>query len=90
MSSEENNAHELSILSPNELLKKVVTDLYFGNGKPALTLRVAGIEDELTVLKQALDKQEKWQQKMNNLLIGTLISSVGGLLLVVIEMLRHH
>lgn len=82
-----NVEHELSVMTPSELLKKLVTDVYFGNGKPALTVRVAGIEDQQTVFEKALEKQEQWQKSMNKLVIGTLISSVGGLMLIIVEMI---
>ena len=80
---------DVSILSPSELLKKIMVDLYFGNGKPALTLRVAGIEDQQEMFKEALEAQTKWQSRMTTLLIGTLVSSVGGLFVIVIELLKH-
>lgn len=83
-------AESLTALSPGEMLKKVFTDMYFGNGKPALTLRVAAVEDEQSVLKDTLEEMKKWQERMTAVLIGTLLTSVGGLLVIVVDMLRHH
>lgn len=80
---------ELSILNQEQMLSKIIKDLYFGNGKPALILRVAGIEEQLAVLKETLDKQEKWQSNVNRLMVGTLLSSLGGAILVIIEMIKR-
>ncbi len=80
---------ELSILSQEQMLSKIIKDLYFGNGKPALILRVAGIEEQLAVLKETLDKQEKWQSNVNRLMVGTLLSTLGGAILVIIEMIKR-
>ena len=66
---------ELFGLAPNELFSKIVKDLYFGNGKPALTERIKTVEDQQTMFKDAFEKAEKWQGGMNKLVIGTLISS---------------
>ncbi len=80
---------ELSILNQEQMLSKIIKDLYFGIGKPALILRVAGIEEQLAVLKETLDKQEKWQSNVNRLMVGTLLSSLGGAILVIIEMIKR-
>lgn len=84
------NEHDISVLSPAEMLKKLVTDVYFGNGKPALTIRVAGIEDEQEVIKLALQEQKDWQKNITKVLIGTLLSSIGGLILVCIQLALRH
>lgn len=81
---------ELSVLSPGEMLRKIFTDLYFGNGKPALLLRVQANEDELTVIQKTLEDHNQWQRKMTTLLIGTLISSVGGLIGVIVAIVLRH
>ena len=90
MSDEFKNV-ELLGLTPNELFSKIVKDLYFGNGKPALTERMKTVEDQQNMFRDSLEKAEKWQAGMNKLVIGTLISSVGGLILIIIDLLflRH-
>jgi hypothetical protein len=81
---------ELLGLTPNELFSKIVKDLYFGNGKPALTERMKTVEDQQNMFRDSLEKAEKWQAGMNKLVIGTLISSVGGLILIIIDLLIRH
>ena len=79
--------NELSILTPNEMLRKIFKDLYFGNGKPALTLRVSSLEEQGEMIKEVLEKQEEWQSRMTTFMIGTLVSSVGGLILICVELM---
>jgi len=88
--SEESGNLELVGLSPNELFVKIVKDIYFGNSKPSLTERMKTVEDQQTMFKDSLDKAEKWQAGMNKLVIGTLISSIGGLVLIIIDLLVKH
>jgi hypothetical protein len=88
--SEESGNLELVGLSPNELFVKIVKDIYFGNSKPSLTERMKTVEAQQTMFKDSLDKAEKWQAGMNKLVIGTLISSIGGLVLIIIDLLVKH
>ena len=88
--SEESGNFELVGLSPNELFVKIVKDIYFGNSKPSLTERMKTVEAQQTMFKDSLDKAEKWQAGMNKLVIGTLISSIGGLVLIIINLLVKH
>lgn len=88
--SEESGNLELVGLSPNELFVKIVKDIYFGNSKPSLTERMKTVEDQQTMFKDSLDKAEKWQAGMNKLVIVTLISSIGGLVLIIINLLVKH
>ena len=88
--SEESGNFELVGLSPNELFVKIVKDIYFGNSKPSLTERMKTVEAQQTMFKDSLDKAEKWQAGMNKLVIGTLISSIGGLVLIIIDLLVKH
>lgn len=88
--SEESGNLELVGLSPNELFVKIVKDIYFGNSKPSLTERMKTVEDQQTMFKDSLDKAEKWQAGMNKLVIVTLISSIGGLVLIIIDLLVKH
>ena len=88
--SEESGNLELVGLSPNELFVKIVKDIYFGNSKPSLTERMKTVEAQQTMFKDSLDKAEKWQAGMNKLVIGTLISSIGGLVLIIINLLVKH
>ena len=87
---EESGNLELVGLSPNELFVKIVKDIYFGNSKPSLTERMKTVEAQQTMFKDSLDKAEKWQAGMNKLVIGTLISSIGGLVLIIIDLLVKH
>lgn len=88
--SEESGNLELVGLSPNELFVKIVKDIYFGNSKPSLTERMKTVEAQQTMFKDSLDKAEKWQAGMNKLVIVTLISSIGGLVLIIIDLLVKH
>jgi hypothetical protein len=80
---------ELLIMKPGDLLAKLVRDVYFGNGKPALTLRIASVEDQQDMFQNALDESKKWQSSATKLLIASLISSIGGLIAIIVELIRH-
>lgn len=81
--------NDIALLKPDQMLAKVVQDLYFGNSKPALTLRVAENESNIVTLRDAINENKDWQKSMNKLVIGTLISSVGGLIAIIVELIRH-
>jgi hypothetical protein len=58
-------------------LKRIEKDLYFGNGKPALTIRMEVMEEKVDSISSNLSKLV-W------LMVGTLVSSVGGLIIALV------
>lgn len=79
------NADEQSIflLPHDKLVQKMAVDMYLGEGRdnPALTVRVALLEDSMETIRDVHKANQK-------LIIGTLLSSLGGLVLIVIELLK--
>lgn len=87
MNTESND--ELLGLSDGQLLRKLVKDVYFGNGKPALTVRMALQEGEMATVHSNIADIKKGMEKSNTLVIGTLLSSVGGLIMIGVEIYLH-
>jgi len=76
-------------MSRDELFGKVIKDLYFGNGKPALTVRIALQEDAMDrVEKNIVEIKENHKQAIR-LVIATLISSIGGLIMIGVELYKN-
>lgn len=80
---------EILLLPHGSLVQKMAKDLYFGNGKPALTVRLALQEEQMLTVHSDITEIKKGQQRSTNLLIGTLLSSIGGLFLMGLELYLH-
>jgi hypothetical protein len=78
----------LSILPHEELVRKMAKDLYFGNGKPALTVRIALQEESMLTVEKNIKEIKENQSRSNTLLITTLISSIGGLIMMGLELYK--
>jgi hypothetical protein len=83
------NNEAISLLPHEELVRKMARDLYFGNGKPALTVRMALQEEAMQTVQSDITEIKDVHKANQKLIIGTLISSLGGLLLIVVELLKH-
>lgn len=79
----------IDLLPQSELVKKMAKDLYFGNGQPALFTKVALQEEATETIKTDISDIKRSQQKFTFLLLGTLLTSSGALIAIVIELLRH-
>jgi hypothetical protein len=86
MSAESNDAIEL--LPHNELVKKMAKDLYLGNGKPALTVRMALQEENMEQVQSDISDIKTGLQKFNILVFATMLSSIGGLIAIVVELVK--
>jgi hypothetical protein len=64
-------------VTDEQLLHKIEQDLYFGNGKPALTIRIEVTEEKVETINRNLSKLV-W------LALGTAASSVGALVVALI------
>jgi hypothetical protein len=64
-------------MTDEECLRRIERDLYFGNGKPALTIRIEVTEEKVDTINRNLSKLV-W------LVLGTLVSSLGALALAVV------
>lgn len=85
MSADSNDA--IILLPHDQLVSKIAKDLYFGNGKPALTVRIALQEENMEQVQSDIGEIKDNQKSFNRLLLGTLISSIGGVLLVGVEVI---
>jgi hypothetical protein len=56
-----------------ELIFQHDRDLYRGNGKPGVTIRLEKIEDRMDSMEKALDRRETKQ----NIILGAVLSLVG-------------
>jgi hypothetical protein len=79
----------ISLMPHNELVQKMARDLYFGNGKPALTVRMALQEENMEQVQTDIREIKDVHKANQKLIIGTLVSSLGGLFLIVVELLKH-
>lgn len=79
------------ILLPHEkLVQKMAVDMYIGEGKdnPPIVTRVALLEDGMETVKDSITEIKDTHKANQKLIIGTLISSVGGLLVMLFELLK--
>lgn len=86
------SGNEAIILLPHEkLVQKLAVDVYLGDGKdnPPLVTRVALLEDGMETVKNDITEIKDTHKQNQKLIIGTLVSSLGGLFLIVIELLKH-
>lgn len=84
------DVNESILLLPHDkLVAKMAQDMYFGNGKPALTVRIALQEEAMETVQTHIAEIKDNQKNSNRLLVGTLISSLGGAILMVFELIKH-
>jgi len=88
MASESNN-EEISFLPHEQLVQKMAKDLYFGNGKPALTVRIALQEEQMDTVHKNITEIKKGQERFTIMIIGTLLSSIGGLIMIGVELYKN-
>jgi len=88
MGSESNN-EEISFLPHEQLVQKMAKDLYFGNGKPALTVRIALQEEQMDTVHKNITEIKKGQERFTVMIIGTLLSSIGGLIMIGVELYKN-
>lgn len=86
----EKNASHLFRLTREQLIDKAIQDLFFGNGKMALVFRVALVEERSKVISSTVKEIKDGQARTQRLLVGTLISSLGGAILMIFELIKTH
>lgn len=79
-------SQEDAILSPNGMLTKMFRDMYFGNGKPSITVRMETVENNQENMTERVANIEKLLNKAMWLLITTLLGSLGTIALEVFKM----
>lgn len=57
-------------------VKRLVKDVYYGNGKPGITTRVQLLEDAVERIGETLERFNKLQDKIVWLLVGTVALAV--------------
>lgn len=87
MSAEGND--DLYGLSDSQMTRKLARDVYFGNGKPALTVRMALLEGEMTTVHSNIDEIKSGQRAATKMMISTLISSIMALIGICVEIALH-
>lgn len=86
----ETSSDALSLMPHSELVQKMARDLYFGNGKPALTVRMALQEENMEQVQTHIADIKDNQRRFGFLVVGTLISSIGGLIGIIVVILTVH
>lgn len=86
----ETSSDALSLMPHGELVQKMARDLYFGNGKPALTVRMALQEENMEQVQMHIADIKDNQRRFGFLVMGTLISSIGGLIGIIVVILTVH
>lgn len=82
-------SNDLILVMPSEkLIAKMAQDMYLGNGKPALTVRMALQEENMGQVQTDIGYIKAGQEKFNRLIIATMLSSIGGLIAIVVELVR--
>lgn len=81
--------NEAILLMPHDkLVAKMAQDMYFGNGKPALTVRIALQEEAMETVQANIQEIKDNHKLAIRLVFGTLISSLGGLVLIGVELYK--
>lgn len=61
-------------------LGKLEKDIWFGNGQPGLTTRMAAVEQTLKANKEAEERRYKKQDRIEILVWGALITAIANLI----------
>lgn len=64
----------------NRRLAKLEQDIWFGNGRPGLTTRMATVENILQTNKEAEERRYKKQDRIEILVWGALITAIANLI----------
>jgi hypothetical protein len=61
------------------MVRRHEKDLYHGNGKPAITVRIEKVEEAIKQIIEAREKSDAKQNKIELLVWGALISGIANL-----------
>jgi hypothetical protein len=56
-------------------------DLYRGNGLPGITVRMARVEDRVTVIEKHLEDKATKADRKQNVILGAMLTTLGVLIL---------